>query len=314
MTDAQARRRAYPAGSSQTRWRARDGWELRVFDWPATGGRGSILFQAGRGDMFEKYLETFHHWHALGWRITSVDWRGQGLSGRCTPAPQVGDIDDFGSFIDDIGAYWSKWAAGAEGPRVAIGHSMGGHLILRAMVEERIVPDAAVLIAPMHGLHAPIGPRFGERMARVMASLGNPARAAWKGNERPYTTATRASLLTHDADRYDDETWWQTQNPALVTGPPSWRWLVQAFASTRRLSASPALATMATPTLALVAEADKLVDPAVAIAVTARLPDARLVRFGAEAAHELLRETDIVRDRALTEIDAFLESRAAPYA
>ena len=36
------------------------------------------------------------------------------------------------------------------------------------------------------------------------------------------------------------------------------------------------------------------------------LPDARLLEFGPEAAHEILREADPVRDRALARIDSFL--------
>src|SRR5256885_5327523 len=39
------------------------------------------LFQGGRGDIFEKYLESFSHWKGQGWTITSFDWRGQGGSG-----------------------------------------------------------------------------------------------------------------------------------------------------------------------------------------------------------------------------------------
>ena len=46
-----------------------------------------------------------------------------------------------------------------------------------------------------------------------------------------------------------------------------------------------------------------------AIATTARLPDARAIRFP-DAAHEILRERDAVRDRALAAIDAFLDERA----
>ncbi|MES2339769.1 MAG: alpha/beta hydrolase [Pseudomonadota bacterium] len=309
--DFAAARRRYPADASIRPWPAPDGWPLRVFDWPATGEcRGSILFQVGRGDFFEKYLETLAYWHARGWRVTALDWRGQAGSGRLTPDPQVGHIDDFATYIADLRAFWTEWAATAQGPRVAIGHSMGGHLVLRAMVEQAIAPDAAVLVAPMLGLHAPIGPRFGRAMATLLGGLGKPERAAWKGNERPHTRLSRQALLTADVSRYADETWWRDRDAALVTGPPSWRWVMQAFDSTAALRESPALATMTVPTLMLVAEHDRLVDPAAALAVAARLPDARIVRFGRESAHEILREADPVRTRALSEIDAFLSARA----
>ena len=305
-------RRSYPTGSSITRWRAPDGWTLRRFDWPAPEGaaRGSILFQGGRGDFIEKYLESLAHWHARGWHVTAFDWRGQGGSGRTTAAPHVGHIGDYADFVGDLRAFWADWAIRTAGPRVAIGHSMGGHLVLRALAERAIAPDAAVLVAPMLGLSAPIAPWVGEGIATLMARLGDPGRAAWKHNERPHTTRSRQSLLTHDDQRYADEGWWQARDPQLLTGPPSWRWLSLGFSSTRLLRSSAALAEVTTPILMLVAEADRLVDPRAALAVAARLPHARVVRFGAESAHEILREVDPVRTRALAEIDGFLDARA----
>lgn len=311
MTMTGFNRRAIPADARITQWTADDGWVLRGFAWPAATDtpRGSILFLGGRGDIFEKYLESFDHWRSQGWTITSFDWRGQGGSGRLTDQPHVGHIDSFDQFIADLRAFFGEWQDATPGPHVVMGHSMGGHLVLRALAERAILPDAAVLIAPMLGMKSPFGP-LAERFAKILGGVGNTSRPAWKGNERPYTTETRQSLLTNDPDRYGDEIFWQQSDPALVTGPPSWRWVIEAFRSTRELRASPALKAMTVPVLALIAEADGLVDPKAAIATVGKLPDARIVRFGHEAAHEILREADRVRNRAIGEIDLFLQSRA----
>ncbi|QDZ06513.1 alpha/beta hydrolase [Sphingomonas panacisoli] len=312
MIASENQRRAYPPRSEIGTWTAPDGWQLRRFDWPAADTpRGSILFQAGRGDLFEKYLETFHHWHAQGWSITSFDWRGQGKSGRLSHDPHVGDIDSFDTYLTDFAAFWQDWAPTAPGPRVLIAHSMGGHLIGRALDQGLADPMAAVLVAPMMGVHAPISAGFGEWLANFMMKLGNPQRRAWKGNERPATMGSRQSLLTHDDDRYADEPAWWDKDPGLRLGPPSWRWVVRAFESTRTLRDSPRLQAMKVPVLMLVADADKLVRAKDALAVAASLPDCRVVRFGSESAHEILREVDAVRDRALSEIDTFLSERAA---
>ena len=272
--------------------------------------RGRILFQGGRGDIIEKYLESFAHWRAQGWSITSFDWRGQGGSGRLSPDARVGHVEDFQHYVDDFRGFWAAWMAEGPGPHVAMGHSMGGHLLLRALVEGAAKPDAAVLVAPMLGLHSPLGAMLGERLARILGGVGNSARPAWRGNERPATTETREALLTHDHDRYEDELFWQTAKPELLLGPPSWRWVIEAFASTRRLRDDARLKTLAVPVLLLVADNDKLVSPKAAYQVAAKLPDARIVRFGKEAAHEILREADAVRNRAIGEIDIFLASRA----
>lgn len=311
MTASSFDRRAIPAGASITNWTAPDGWVLRCFAWPTTGTpRGSILFQGGRGDIFEKYLESFAHWQERGWTITSFDWRGQGGSGRLTDAGNCGHIEDFAQYIADFRDFVTEWIAATPGPHIIMGHSMGGHLVLRGLVEGVARPDAAVLIAPMLGLKGPFGAALGERLARFLGGVGNSARPAWKSNERPYTTDTRESLLTHDTDRYQDEIWWQQANPGNVTGPPSWKWVIEAFRSTREVRTNPALKRMDVPVLALIAEHDGLVDAKAALAQVGKLPDARVVRFGKESAHEILREADKVRNRAIGEIDLFLEARA----
>lgn len=315
MTSSLLYRRAIPASARITHWTASDGWALRRFDWPAdmatdAAARGSILFAGGRGDIFEKYLELFAHWHAHGWNVTWLDWRGQGGSGRLTADPHVGHISDFAIYIKDFAEFYADWSAQAPGPRIMMGHSMGGHLLLRAAVEGVAAPDAMVLVAPMLGLRNALGAGLGERVARLIGGIGNAARPAWKTNEKPGGLESRQALLTHDADRYADEIWWQETHPEIVTGPPSWKWVIEAFASTRELRQSPALKMMRVPTLMLVPMADQLVDAKAAIGIGAKLPDCRVLRFGKEAAHEVLRETDSVRNRAIGEIDIFLASRA----
>jgi lysophospholipase len=143
-----------------------------------------------------------------------------------------------------------------------------------------------------------------------MAGRGDPARAAWRQSAAASAQHARQRRLTHDRTRFDDELWWYERHPELRLGPPSWRWLAEAFAATAALRADPGLATTTVPVQMLVAETDRLVDPRAARAVAARLPDAELVRFGRESAHEILREVDAVRDRALAAIDGFLDRRA----
>lgn len=305
-------RRTIPSDARITTWHAPDGWPLRRFDWPAVTPRGRMLFQTGRGDIFEKYLESFAHFHAQGWSVTAFDWRGQGGSGRLSADPHVGHAGDFGVFDTDLAAFWDEWVAEQPDeerlPTAILGHSMGGMMVMRALANRSIRPDAAVLVAPMIGLRAPLGAWFGAIVARFKTRRGDPARAAWRTNERPGTLSSRQTLLTHDAARYDDERWWYKQHPELKLGPPSWAWLSQAFDGAIALAADRHVEAVDTPVLLIVAEADRLVDPRAALRLAARLPDAQVIRFGSESAHEVLREADGVRLRAFAAIDAFLNA------
>lgn len=303
-------RRAIPADATLATWRAGDGWPVRRFD-RAGSGRGAILFQGGRADMIEKYLESFDDWHRAGWSVTSFDWRGQGGSGRLAADPHVGHADAFTPWLDDLERFWREWVGHHDGPHVVIGHSMGGFLALQAMVERRLLPDAAVLVAPMLGLRSPIGARAGGWLARTMRRLGDPARRAWVERDDAASRARRGGRLTADAGRFADEGWWFERNPAIRLGPPSWAWLAEAFAATAQLRADPRLASVDVPTLMLIADHDRLVDSRAALAVAARLPKARVRRFGAGCAHEILREADPVRDQAMAAIATFLDEVAA---
>jgi lysophospholipase len=122
----------------------------------------------------------------------------------------------------------------------------------------------------------------------------------------------RATLLTHDADRYADEVWWREHRPQLVMGPASWRWVERAYASWRRLEQAGALESVATPVLFLSTSADKLVSHPANLRAAARLPHGEMIAFGAEAHHEILREVDAVRDRAMDAIADLPRQGRAP--
>lgn len=309
MTAPLAIRRAYPAGSRLELAPAPDGWPLRRFDWPAEGTpKGSILFQGGRGDIIEKYLELFHHWHGRGWNVVAFDWRGQGGSGRLAADPNVGHCPDFGIWIDDLSAFATDWTARTPGPHIVMGHSMGGHLVLRALAEKRITPDAAVLVAPMLGFETgPLPLRLVAWGVRQLARLW-PTRAAWKANERPASGRTsRQELLTSDADRYSDELWWKKEKPELELGPPSLKWLEQAYGSAVFLERAQGVESISIPVLFIGTFGDRLVSPAAIPRFAARIPNSTLKMFDRGVAHEILRERDGPRDEAIALIDAQLD-------
>ena len=301
-------RRVIPAGAVESSWTAPDGHPIRRIDWTPAAPQGSILLLSGRGDFYEKYLEAIAHWHGRNWAVTAFDWRGQGGSGRLGADRFTGHIDDFGTWVEDLGAFWRDWTSQGTGPRIVLGHSMGGHLALRAAAEGAVDPAALVLCAPMLGLrdgHMPDG--LMQALAWLMCRLGDPRRPAWKWDEKPgQPPEGRQDLLTHDPDRYADELWWREQRPDLVMGPGSWRWLERAYASMRWLARREVLGRVRRPVLLLATDQDALVSYRAIARAAARLPQGELVNFGERARHEILREVDPVRGAALDRIDAFL--------
>lgn len=309
-------RRSIPAEAVESFWAASDAHRIRRIDWPGAGSalRGSLLFMPGRGDYYEKYLETLQYWHCSGWRVTAADWRGQSGSGRLGRDQATGHIDDFGIWVDDLSNLWAEWQASTKGPHVLVGHSMGGHLVLRGLAEKRVVPDALVAIAPMLSLQ----PGFGfiptswlHGIARFLASRGDSRRSAWRGKERPgWAETSRMERLTHDLKRYEDEIWWREKRPELDLGAPSLGWIEAALRSIRLIESPGYLEAIDRPVLIVATEADLLVEYSAIEQAAARIPAAQLETFGEEARHELLREVDEVRDKVLTLIDRFFDSCA----
>jgi lysophospholipase len=186
---------------------------------------------------------------------------------------------------------------------------MGGLLALSAVARGKVDPEAIILSAPMLGLLPDWLPRKIQRLvAGLMCRVGDPRRPAWKWSEKPGEVPQgRARLLTHDTDRYADELWWREQRRELVMGPGSWGWIRAGLDAIAALARPGVLESVDVPALLLMPRHDALVSARAIVCATARIPIAELVIFGPEARHEVLRETDEVRGRALAAIDDFLD-------
>jgi lysophospholipase len=310
MADPPFDRRAVPAEAKLSTWSASDGWRLRRIDWAqpsAAKARGSLLFAGGRGDFIEKYLEVQNHWFGRGWNVTAFDWRGQGGS---RAGVEGAAADSFDEMVDDLAGLAADWRGAFEGPHVAIGHSMGGHLLLRGLAERALAVEAAVLVAPMLAINsAPMPPLAAMATANLMNAIGLGTHPAWHQATTPAPAGSlRQSILTGCTGRYADELWWWKREPAFNLGAPTWAWLKAAYESGAHLSGE-RLAGVSTPILLVGTDSDRLVSPGAIRRAAIDLPHAELLMFP-KSGHEILRERDDIRLAALARIDAFLDEHA----
>jgi lysophospholipase len=300
-------RRAIPSDARFTSWTAADGWVHRMLERRQAQGapvRGSLLFAGGRGDFIEKYLEVHDHWFRAGWNVTAFDWRGQGGSQGGRPG---GWLDSFETLVGDLAGLIEAWKAANPAPRAVVAHSMGGHVLMRTLADRRPAIDAAVLVAPMLAINSGAVPPFAAHwLASSAAMFGWGGQPAWQQPSRPQPAGSvRQSLLTGCRDRYEDELWWWEKQPGFNLGAPTWGWLKAAYASSAALTPAK-LAAVTIPILLIATERDRLVSPAAIRRAASLLPNAELEMFD-DSAHEILRERDEVRLRALARIDSFLD-------
>lgn len=303
-----------PAGGRAEWFKGADGAELRAAIFPAKGApRGSIVLSGGRTEPIEKYFEVIEDLTGRGYVVLAHDWRGQGLSHRELPDRLAGHARGYEAFLTDYRALLAKYESQLPKPWFAIGHSMGGCLTLLALARgEAPRFEAAILSAPMlgiqlGGLPLPVA-RLLAGFNRLIGRSGGYVRA-----EGPAETFDN-NILTHDRTRYERAKAQVAAHPALGLGGPTWGWLDFALRATGYLARPENLDAVTIPVVIVSAERDRLVDNSAQRTVAANLPKGEFVSAPG-AYHEILMETDAMRNIFLRALDALLgKSAPAPAA
>ena len=303
----QARRRQVPSGATFKAIVTADGWRLRMAFWPARdASRGTAILLHGRREFIEKYYETVADLQDRGYAVATMDWRGQGLSGRLLQDRQKGHIATFDSYVLDLKCLVDWVMAHLPGPYLLIGHSMGGHVVLRYLGEQPAGIAAAVAVAPMTGIA--FGP-LPERLARglTQAACGLGFAESYAPAQGPYSPSGRraeAGLLTSDLDRLEDEIIACEQNSDLALGGVTYGWLRAAFRSIDTLRAPGFAEAIMVPVLAITAGRDRVVRNRDTRRFIKRLHQGRLIDI-AEARHEIFKERDDLRAWLWAAFDGF---------
>lgn len=272
---------------------------LRYAWWNATGSpRGTAVILPGRVEFIEKYAtEVVGDLLARGFAVAAFDWRGQGLSDRPLPDHDKGHIDRFETYLSDLRLFLDTVVTPtAPKPILALGHSMGGHLLLRSLSLHGSSPFAAgVATAPMTGLRQEVLLRNVLRLTLPLPAIDRQyLYGAGPFDARKYPF--EGNVLTHDERRYRFTEQWFAADPRLSLGGPTIGWCRQALRSIAAGLAPGVLERIDLPLLLVSATEDTLVNPATHAAVAARLPHGKLVAVES-ARHEVMMEVDALRNQ-----------------
>lgn len=286
-----------------------DGTRLRLSRWqppgpPPPDDAITMLVLPGRAAQVERYTELAADLSHRGLHVLSMDWRGQGGSSRLLSDPMVGHALDFDAFLDDLDAALAHWKDQFKGPLVGLGHSMGGHILMRH-VAERPHPFAGIIAcAPMLGINVPMPQGLAWQLTRWAVRTGRADKyALMQGPDKPLPF--KGNRLTSDPRRFALMQDVMARDPAVALGGASWGWLHGALSSIRHYFEKDRLENVTVPTLILSARADRIVRPNSHDRAAQRLPHCTLVPFPV-GEHELLIEADPIRAEVLSAIDNFL--------
>lgn len=310
---------APPEGGEAFWIRAADGVRLRGAHWPRPAGapaRGAALLFQGRTEFVEKFYEPIARLRALGFSVTTLDWRGQGLSDRPLPDRRRGHVGAFAEYQRDVDAILAAFEARAEpGVRILVAHSMGGAIAARALMRQAagalpIKPPgfaAAVFSAPMLGLSGAAGGGLARAAAATLSALGRSGDYAPGGSERPLSeSGFDGNPLTSDRDRFERVYAGMIRaHPELALGGATWGWL---RAARREM---PKLRPAAAPVLVAVGDAEEVVSPSAARIYAESTPGGAHLALTGGARHEPFLETDAIQSRLWDGVAAFLD-RWAP--
>jgi lysophospholipase len=285
-----------------------DGVNLRFARWePPPGRKGTVVVLQGRAEYIEKYYETVRDLRARGFAVATFDWRGQGLSDRALADRHKGYVRNFSEYATDLEAVMEQVVLpDCPPPIFALGHSMGGAIVIRACHDGSRWFERIVLSAPMIAL--PPGPltRVAGPLARVMRLIGRGSGYVPTGDGKTVGADNfMGNVLTSDPVRYARNAAVLEELPDLGLGAPTIAWADAAMRLMKRFAAPGYAGHIRQPILMVAAGRDQVVSTAAIETFGMNLLAGRhLILAGSR--HEILQEQDHYRGQFWAAFDAFV--------
>lgn len=264
--------------------------ELFYQSWTTPQARATLIITHGISEHSEAYSKTADHLARLGWNVVAWDLRGHGRS-----EGKRGFIREFRDFSLDLADLLAvlKQEGKLEKPFALVGHSMGGLITLRHLVDTDAsspAPAALALSSPLLGVALAV-PAAKDFAARILNRV-LPAITLY--NEIRYQDLTRdiEHLKTYptDALRHDKI------SPGLYLGMFENIAYVQAHADRIKI-----------PTLVQAAGKEKIVSlPAIREFFSTIGASNKQLQVYEESYHEIYNDLD--RKQVFDDLNAFLSS------
>jgi len=291
-----------------------DGNRLRYAQFtPSPVIKGTILVAPGGREFIEKkHAELGKPLLDRGYRVIVYEPRGQGLSSRPLQgeARQRMHIDDFETHLNDLRAFYAGVVSpGLVKPLIVHGHSLGAHVLLRWLAEDKPHVSAAFMTAPMAAFSGMAAQMLTYGLGWISAHLLDhdthyaPMQHDFGGNDLVFEN----NPLTHDEARFRLMENYFAAHPDLVTGGVTWGWMLAALRSMSKANTWPYLAAVDIPVLCLTGDQDVVTPYAENLPYLNMLPRVR-TRIVTGARHDLLSETDDITAGAWGQISDFLSS------
>jgi lysophospholipase len=266
---------------------------------------GAIVISSGRTETYALYAEPIYDLAQKGYSIYIMDHRGQGFSGRLLSNTQIGYVNHFDDYVDDLKTFVDTVVnATPHQRRFLLAHSMGG--LIAGLYGLRYPNDfnAIALNCPMVRIDTtPYPYLIAQAIVDINIMMGKANE--FSNGQKPFNPNETFAKndVTHSLLR------WTTRHDAFMSNPTTWlggasnHWIKESFEAGKSMLEQ---ANQFQPrVLVLQASEDKLVEVAQEQAFCALAQHCTIVGPYKGAFHEMLRERDEVRDDVYAQIEKF---------
>lgn len=304
------------------------------------GPRGSVVIVPGRTESSLKYIEVATDFINRGYSpVYALDHRGQGFSPTVTSRKlpdmaSIGHVEHFDHYIKDFETFVSVTMQDPDlDPEnlFLVSNSMGGAIAMRYFQKNptnpfkkaalsgsmfKIVTDQKIpLLKSTFVCHGGfVVPIF----TKIKCYDYTPGESAFAWfttellpdgrtiNAREFVAHGDRSL-TSSRDRFLLNDFIFNKWPQTIVGGPSLKWTEQALLATKVLRLNHEIRKVRTPFFLLIAKNDFRADPATQENICRRIGPLCISKTY-DSYHEILMETDSVRDQAMSDIFRYFEN------
>lgn len=152
-----------------------------MWKWEVDEPRGVVVVVHGAGEHHARYQWLAKKWNDHGFEVIMGDLPGQGKT-----RGKRGHIQSFNQYLDTVEG-WLDEARQRELPIILLGHSMGGLIVIRTLMERNIALISGVILSsPCLGLSQP--PTKTKEMATKLLHRIAPTVSANSGIKSEHVT------------------------------------------------------------------------------------------------------------------------------
>ena len=283
-----------------------DGIRVRTSFWAANDPVGTVFVFPGRADYIEKYGGLANFCLSNNLNVIAIDWRGQGLSERLLDDKNIGHIEDFENYQNDVEVIINEAKdAGLVKPWIIFAHSMGGLIGLRTLHDNPVF-EKVVFTSPMWGIQMPPILKSGASIIMSLISLIGKMET-YAPTTSPETRILNEEYefnkLTSDIRNFKLLRQQLIQHPNLQIGGPSSAWVSAALDEIEfQIGNEPPI----TPALCFLGEKEEIIDNLAVREFCKNWDSCDLISIP-DAKHDLLMEKKMILHSLFEKLEKFIK-------